>query len=212
MLEGSVRRVDRRVRVSAQPIDKSDHTHLWADTYERSGADVFGVQSEIAQAIAEAVGIELSSDAVVARRHLPDADAHEYYLQGRFHWYKLSKVNCQTAIDYFQLALERDPLYAAAYAGIAAVWAVRGDCGFSPPALAYAEARTAAARASHLDESLAEVHDVLDRIAFYWDWDFHAAERAFRRAVALNPSYADVRLMLWDCLTSQGRLEEADAR
>ena len=212
VLEGSVRRVGRRVRVAAQLIDTSNRTHLWAQAYERPIDDVFGVQSEIARAVAEKVGIELSQDAVATGRHHPDAGAYDYYLKGRFHWYKLSKVDCQTAVDYFQLALSRDPRYAAAYAGIAAVWAVRGDCGFMPPAQAYAEAEAAAAHACQLDETLAEVHDVLGRIAFYWRWDFNAAEREFQRAIALNPSCADVRLMFWDCLTSQGRPEEAEAQ
>lgn len=212
VLEGSVRRAGQRVRVAAQLIQASDRTHLWAEAYERPIDDLLGVQVDIARAVAERVGIELTyQDGSPTPRHRV-ADAYEYYLKGRFHWYKLSKVHCQTAIDYFQLALDRDPDYAAAYAGIAAVWAVRGDCGFTPPAQAYADALAAAKEAARLDNTLAEVHDVIGRIALYWDWTFDTAERAFLRSIQLNPSSADARLMYWDCLISQGRREEAEAR
>ncbi len=212
VLEGSVRRSGPRVRVSAQLIDASDRTHLWAEAYERPVDDVLGVQADIARAVAEKVGLELSPHAGLANRRRADADAYEWYLKGRFHWYKLSEDHCQTSIDYFQLALEREPGFAAAYAGIAAVWAVRGDCGFTAPSQAYAEAKAAAAYALRLDDTLAEVHDVLGRIAFYWEWDFTTAEREFQRAITLNPSFADVRLMYWDTLISQGRRAEAEAQ
>lgn len=213
VLEGSVRRAAERVRITAQLIQVSDQTHLWADCYERDLGDVLLVQSEIARAIAREIQVTVTPDGIrrLAGARSVDSEAHEAYLKGRFHWYKLSREHLDMALDYFQLALEKDPSYAPAYAGIAYVWFSRGDCGLMPPRQAFPKAKAAALKANELDDTLTEVHELLANVRRHYEWDWNGAERGFQRAVQLDPNSADAHFMYSDFLVSMGRSREATA-
>jgi TolB-like protein/Tfp pilus assembly protein PilF len=208
VLEGSIRRVDSRVRVAAQLIETSGQTHIWAQAYERPIGDIFAVQSAIAQAVAEKVGIQLGS----FRRGLRQSanpEAYDCYLKGRFEWYKLSREHFDIALQYFQFAAERDPDCALAHAGIADVWWIRGDNGIIPACEAYPAAQAALSRALHLDDSLADVRVILANCKFAYEWDWIGAEIEFQRALELNPNSAHAHFMYADFLTSMRRFEQA---
>jgi TolB-like protein/Tfp pilus assembly protein PilF len=213
VLEGSVRQTDERVRVTAQLIEVRDQTHLWAECYERDLRDVLLMQSEIAQAIAREIHVTVTPDGIgaLARARRVNSDAHQAYLKGRFHWYKLSREHLDVALDYFRLAREKDPDYALAYVGIGYVWLSRGDCGLLPPREAFPQAKAAALKALQLDDTLTEVHELLANVRRHFDWDWNGAETAFQRAIQLNPNYADGHFMYSDFLVSIGRFDEAMA-
>lgn len=135
-------------------------------------------------------------------------EAYEVYLKGRFHWYKLSPEHLDTALGYFQLALEIDPNYALAYVGIANTWLIRGDSGVVPPNEAYPKSKAALSKALELDETLEEVHELLGNFKICFERDWSGAETAFRRAIQINPNFAAVRFFYSDLLISMGRQEE----
>jgi len=210
ILEGSVQRSGERVRITAQLIHAPTDTHLWSESYERDTRDVLTLQGEVARAVAREIKAVVTPEEA---RHLALArpvnpEAYEAYLKGQFHWHKLSREHLDTALEYFQLALEKDPNYALAYVGIANVWLVRGDVGFVPPTEAFPKARAAASRALELDAMLPEGHVTLANIAFIYDRNWAAGEREFRRAIELNPNSADGHFMYADFLISMKRSEE----
>jgi serine/threonine-protein kinase len=130
-------------------------------------------------------------------------------LKGRFHWYKLSPQNYQTALDYFSLALEKDPECALAYAGISMVWMARGYWGLIPPHESMPEAKSMALKAIELDDTLEEAHDALARILYFYDWDWAGAEKEFKQAIQFNPNKADVHIFYSAFLRSIGKGEQA---
>jgi len=209
VVEGSVTRVGRRVRITAQLIHAASDTHLWAESYDRDLEDVLLVQSEIARAIAREIQVAITPEEAKrlssARRVNPEA--YEAYLKGRFYWYKLSREHLDTALKYFQISQERDHLDPLAYAGIAWVWASRGDCGLVPPREAFPMAKVAALRALELDDSLAEAHLSLGMIRTYgWEWDEGVKE--YQRAIELMPNSAEAHFFLSDLLLSRQRVDE----
>lgn len=123
------------MRISVQLIQASDQTHLWAETYERDLSDILVLQSELAEAVAQNIGLRLTPQerTRLASPRAVHPMAFEAYLKGRFHWYRLSPEHLDTALEYFQLTLHQDPNCALAYAGIADIWLVRGDSGLVPP-------------------------------------------------------------------------------
>lgn len=207
VLEGSVRRAGGRVRITAQLIQVSDQTHLWAECYERGLDDVLLLQSEIALAIARQIRIAVKPDGPGSRARRVDSDAHEAYLKGRFHWYKLSREHLDTALEYFHLALAKDPDYAPAHMGLGYVWLSRGDCGLMSPREAFPKMKAAVLKALELDNSLAGVHELLANIRRF-EWDAAGAEREFQEALRLDPNHADAHFMYADFLVSEGRARE----
>jgi TolB-like protein/Tfp pilus assembly protein PilF len=211
VLEGSVRRAGGRVRITAQLIQVSDQSHLWAECYERDEDDILLVQSEIARGIAKEIHLAVTPKETVrlAQPKRVNSEAYEAYLKGRFHWYKLSRAHLDVAFDYFQLALEKDPNYALAHAGIAYVWLSRGDCGVEPPRQALPKAKAAIMKGLELDDTEAEVHEILAGVVLHSDWDWVTAEREYQRAIALDLNRADGHFMYADFLVSIGRPREA---
>jgi uncharacterized protein (TIGR02996 family) len=213
ILEGSVRREDESVRITAQLIQVSDQTHLWAESYDRHLTDILSLQSEVARAVTEKIGVKLTPQAQtrLTRQRGADPQAHDAYLRGRFHWHKLSRHHFDTALEYFELARKRDPNYALAYEGIASVWSIRGDNGVVPAREACSKVREALLRGLELDDNLAEIHKELANFRFMYEWDWGGAESEFCRAIELNPNDPDVRLFYADLLISAGRRDEWEA-
>jgi len=209
VVEGSVFRGGQRVRITAQLIHAATDTHLWAQSYDRELQDVLVLQSEVARAIAREIQVAVTPE---EGRRLASArpinpEAHEACLRGRFHWYKLTPENLDTALEYFQLALKKDPNCVLAYAGIAYVWLSRGETGV-PPHEAFPKAKAAALKAIELDDTLAEAHQVLASVRLAYEWDWAGAEREFQRALELNPNLAEARFFYGDFLISVGRSRE----
>ena len=138
-------------------------------------------------------------------------EAYEAYLKGLFHLYQFSPQALDTALEYFQLALEKDPNYALAHTGIAFVWAGRVQYGYLSPREGYPKAKAAAVKAVEIDDTLAEAHDLLATALTWYEWDWPAAEREFRRAIQLTPNYANARAFYSLLLASIGRRQEAMA-
>lgn len=210
VLEGSVRKAGSRLRITAQLVDVDTGFHLWSEVYDRELADVFAIQDEIARAIVDALKLQFadaSPEGPLVTAATANVDAYTKYLKGRFFFNKLSELDLRRSLELYQAALDVDPNYAHAYAGIADSWMNLADDWVSPHD-AYPKARTAARRALELNSELAEAHTALGKVLGWYDWDFNAAELALRRAVAANPKYADAHWGLGSVLPANGRLDE----
>src|SRR5256884_416898 len=189
IVEGSVVQSAERVRVNAQLIEAATDRHLWASMYERSPGDVVILQSEVARAIAKAIQVQLTpqEQARLAQAQSVDPQAYEFYLRGRYFWNKRTEAALRKSIDYFRQAIQREPNYALAYAGMADAYIVRGDLSREEQC---SKAKAMARVALQMDEGLAEAHNALAMCLFSSDWDWVGAEREFQRAIALDPNYA----------------------
>ncbi len=211
VVEGSVLRVGKKVRITAQLIHAVTDVHIWAESYDRNFKDILLLQSEVAQAIAGEIKIKLTQKEkknLMSIRPI-NPESYDAYLKGRFHWYKLSPQNVQKAFDYFSLALEIDSENALAHTGIAMVCLARGYWGTTPPRKSMPKAKSLALKAIEIDDTSEEAHDALARVLYFYDWDWDGAEREFKNAIQLNPNKADVHLFYSSFLRSMGRGDEA---
>ena len=208
VLEGSVRKAGNRLRVTAQLINVSDGYHLWSERYDRDLDDVFAVQDEIARSVVQRLKVKLLSPAgrPLVRRPTENLDAYQQYAMGRH--YRFARYDARQARECFARAIELDPSFAAAHAGLAEAAVLEGVLGLVSPAAA-AVARPAAERAVALDDRLSEAHDAAARIRFYFDWAWDGAERGFKRALELNADNAEARCNYAILLASFERPEEA---
>jgi len=210
IVEGSVVESGGRVRVTARLVDATTEKPLWGEEYDRDLRDVLTLQGEVTRAIAQEIRVKLTpqEQAILTKARSVNPEAYEACLKGRFEWYKLSKEGLDNAEHYYQLALEKDPNYALAYAGLADVWLERSDIGLQMPRDVMDKARAAAEKALELDDTLAEAHVSLANIETGYEWNWPAAERDFLRAIQLNPSNADAHFMYADFLISLKRNQE----
>jgi TolB-like protein/DNA-binding winged helix-turn-helix (wHTH) protein/Flp pilus assembly protein TadD len=194
IVEGSVLRSGEQVRITAQLIQVPADKHLWAESYEGNLRDTLALQNKVAQAVAEQIRIEVTSQerAELKTAKQTDPDAYEDYLKGRYFWNKRTPDGLKKAVDYFNQAIAKDPNYAAAYSGLADTFALLGDWQFAvmPTREAVPKAKAAALKALELDDTLGEAHNSLAFCLDGYDWNFDAAEKEFRRAIELNPGYA----------------------
>ena len=190
-LEGSVQKSADAVRVNVQLIKAANDSHLWADTFDRKLTDIFAVETEIAKTVADTLQAKLtgSEEQAIAAKPTENPEAHELYLKGRFFWNKRTSSDLKTAIQFFDEAIEKDPGYALAYAGLADAYAILTAYGAASVSESLPRAELAAKKALELDESLAEAHTSLGLLLFY-NLDFQGATKQFERAIALNPNYA----------------------
>ena len=214
LLEGSVRRSDHRVRITAQLIRVSDQTHLWADSYERPLEDVLAIQIGVAEWIARSLAMELLPEhgSEISRTSTPNAAAHDSYLRGLYLWNTRSEDGFLKAIEYFKTATARDPNYAAAYVGLALCYVTLGWYGALPTVEAYRRASAAATRALALDEGLAEGHTALGYAKHLYEWNWSAVEKEHRRALELNPSHVTGHQWYALFLAAVQRFDEALAQ
>jgi len=216
VVEGSVLRDGRRVRITAQLIDARTDKHLWANSYERDVKDVLSLQADVARAIAQEVRTTLSRQqearSAETSKRAVSPEALEAYLQGRFHWNRRGGDDLLKSVDYFEQAIKIDPAYAAAYAGLADSYTLLGSVsGSMGPKAAMANAKKAAESALKLDDSLGEAHTSLAMLHFWYDWDWAAAEKEFKLAIARNRSYPTAHHWHAIFLSAMGRHEEAMA-
>jgi len=214
VLTGRLQRRRDELVIRAELVDATDGTRLWGGRLRRPLADLLAIEEEIAQEISEKLRFELTSEERdrLAKRHTENPEAHEQYLQGRFVWNRWkTPEGARTAIGFFRRALELDPLYARAFAGLADGWSVLGNVKAIPPQEAYPEAKKAALAGLAIDDGLAELHTSLGFVQRYWEWDWEAAEAAFRRAIELNPGYATAHRWYGTLLSGLGRHDEAVA-
>jgi serine/threonine protein kinase/tetratricopeptide (TPR) repeat protein len=213
ILEGSVRRAGGRVRIVAQLLDVQTDEHMWAETYDRDMKDVFAIQSDVAEKIAMALRAELSpvERERIERKPTESVEAYNYYLKGRFYWNKRRGDDLRTAVDYFNQAIETDPAYALAYAGLASTYVLLPEYAGPPAKEFMPKAEAAARKALEFDPALAEPHAVLGLIKRSYEWDWVGAESEFKRAIELNPSYPTAHHWYSLMLCESGRFDEAQA-
>jgi len=215
VVEGTVLRSGDRVRITAELVQVATDRHLWAETYESQLGDILTLQSHVASAIVNEIRVKLTPEDQVrlATTRPVSTQSYENYLKGRYYWNKRSQEGLTKAIDYFQLAIEKDPNYALAYAGLADCYSIIGSAivGTVPASGVAPKARAAALKSLELDDTLAEAHTSLATVRFNYDWDWNAAASGFRRAVELNPSYATAYQRNSLYLMSMGRTSESIA-
>ena len=185
VLEGSVRRTADRLRITAQLVDTTDGHYLWSETYERAIKDVFSIQDEISSAIVGALRIKLTGSAgrSLITRYTENLQAYHLYLKGRFYWNKRTEEDFYKALGFFEQAIQIDPNYAPAYAGMADSYIMLGEHGSVPALSIMRKARATASRALEIDPSLAEAHVSLGSVAGLYEWNWRESEQHFRRAL-----------------------------
>lgn len=211
ILQGSVRRSEGRLRVTAQLLDASTDEHRWAETFDFEGADIFVVQEEIARNVADALRVRLtprSAETIARQARAPEV--YDLYRRGRFHWATRTREGHRLAIDYYQRAIERDSTFAEGYAGLADAYATSWQMGLSNLSEAETNARIewAANRALALDSLSSDAHTSAG-ISLIWKRDWPGAERELRRAIQLNPGNGSARSFLAMQLRGIGRTEES---
>jgi serine/threonine-protein kinase len=189
LLEGSARRDGNRVRVTATLVQVRDQTQRWADSFDRELTGILVLQSDVAKQVAGSLRLSLlpPEQARLANARPVNTEAYEAYLKGRFHAERGTQADLDLALEYFELALQKDSTYALPYTGIAFVWVSRNQAGFVSPSEATPPARAAAIKALELDNSLSLAHYVLGGVAWA-EWDWQTSEREFRRAIELDPN------------------------
>jgi TolB-like protein/Flp pilus assembly protein TadD/predicted Ser/Thr protein kinase len=211
LLEGSVRSDGHRVRITAQLVQATDQTQLWASSYERSLTRIFDIQSDVARRVATSLAIELlpAGEALLDRTPTENIAAHEAYLRGRYHLRQRTAEGLREALSHFEQAVALDPAYARAYSGLADTHMLLAGYGLVPRAEGHEQSARFARQALQLDDTLAEAHTSLAAALAAHQGDIAAAEREFRRAIELNPSYALAHQWLSALLSGKGRHAEA---
>jgi serine/threonine-protein kinase len=215
VLEGSVRRVADRVRITAELIGTRDGARVWADSYDRRLDDVFAVQDEIARTIVDVLAVRLADPARAQPQGRPtmSPEAYERYLKGRHQWNRRTASALDESIEWFHRAIELEPAFARAHAALADSYLVLGIYGIRPPAMVMREAEHAARVALRLDPGLAEALTACGCVRGMYAWDWTGADADFRHAIALNPGYPTARQWYaMHCLVPRGRFGEAEAQ
>ena len=213
ILEGSVRKAGNRVRIVAQLIEVDADRYIWSQSYDRDLTDVFGVQGEIAEQVAEGLKVQLLSKEKerLETRATESPEAFNLYLKGRFYWNERTEEGVKKGIRYFEEALKVDPGFAKAYTGLADCYLVLADYGWMIPSRAGEMAMANATRALGLDGSLAEAHASLGLASINHKWDFVEGERELKRAMELNPNYVSAYHWYSVLLNFQRKYESAAA-
>ena len=212
VVAGRIEEIGGRLVVSAELINARDNTQIWGNRYEIDRADLFAVQQSIAGEIARTLRLQLGGreQQLLTKRHTSDPRAFELYLKGRFQWNKRNAEGLYKAIEFFNQAIEIDPQYALAYAGLADVYNLLDIWANLPTRETFPRAKAAAEKALSIDDQLAEAHTSLAYAIHTYEWDWVAAEREYRRAIELNPNYATAHQWYAEFLTAVGRFDEAE--
>jgi len=208
VIEGTVTYSGSRVRVTAQLIQVATDMHLWADAYERDVSEILDLQRALASDIARRINVFVKPLDRVPR---VNPEAYGLYLKGRYAFYEYTSRGWQQAIEHFNRAIETDPAFAPAYAGLAETYVVAGTYGAFPTKEALTRGKAAAAKALELDDSLGSAHYALATAHTWYDWDWQGAEREFRRGLELNPNDAMGRNWYGGYLSLLGRHDQAIA-
>jgi serine/threonine protein kinase/pimeloyl-ACP methyl ester carboxylesterase/tetratricopeptide (TPR) repeat protein len=192
LLTGRVTQQGDTLTIQADLVRVADGSELWGGRYNRKLADIFAVQSEIANEISETLRLKLNNDEQkrVTRRYTDNVEAYQLYLKGQFEANKFTPEGLQKGIEYFNQAIAVDPAYALTYAGLADLYITQAHVWVTPRE-GYTKAKWAAEKALQLDNTLAEAHKTVGLVKLYYDWDFSAAEKEFKLAIELNPNFSD---------------------
>lgn len=214
ILTGSLLERGDSLNIQVDLVSTSDGSQIWGKRYSGKSSEIVGIQQQIAKDVSEQLRLKLTGTQAeqVTKTHTADPEAYQLYLKGEYHWHKRGYEEMLKAADYFNQAIEKDPGYALAYAGLALTYTLGPDWGNAPPETSHPKAKAAALRALELDGSLAEPHAVLGMYFSHAEWNWAEAEKEFRRAIELKPDYATAHQWLsTEVLIPQNRLDEAIA-
>jgi serine/threonine-protein kinase len=213
VLTGRIMQRGENLNISAELVDVRDNKQLWGEQYERRVLDLMGVQREIAKEISGNLRLKLSGaeQSLVTKRYTENPEAYQLYLKGRYFWNKFTPADHQRAAEYFNQAIAKDPTYALAYTGLADTYGASATNNWIAPTEGYAKGKAAVKKALELDETLAEAHATLGALTMFYDLDWAAAEREYKRAIELNPNYPTTYEVYSYLLTATGRLDEGIA-
>jgi TolB-like protein/Tfp pilus assembly protein PilF len=211
VLTGRVAERDGLLNVQAELMNVGDGAQLWGGQYSRTFSEILALQREIADAVAARLNLKPTAEQKqrLAKRSTANPEAFQFYINGRYHWNLRNEAALRRAVGYFQKAIDRDPAYALAWAGLADCYALFNSYQVEPPRESGPKAAAAAAKALEIDDTLAQAHasQAMSRMAYDWDWP--GAEREFRRAIDLDPDYATAHHWFAVLLLALGRHEEA---
>ena len=211
VLEGSVRKVSNKIRITVNLINTNNGYNIWSERYDRNIYDIFAIQDEIAVQIVENLKVRFmdqEKDRLI-KRHTSNQNAYNLYLKGRYFWNRRYEGGMQKGIECFQRAIDEDPLFAPAYVGIADCYNILGIYGFSPPIEAYAKSKKAVQKALEIDDFFPEAYASLGMIQLWFDWDLSGSEKAFKKAIKLNPSCVSSHAWYAHYLSVVGQFDEA---
>ena len=211
VLEGSVRKAADKLRIAVKLIDVKTQEPIWSTEYDKEFADVFAIQSEVAQQVASALRVELSPSEKrqIEKRGTENLEAYNLYLQGHYYAGKYTLPGLNKGLELFNKAIELDPKFAQAFAGLARCYYNLGHGGYLAPIEVFPKGKAAVLRALEIDPTLAEAHSALAYILLMFDWDWPAAEKAFKHAIELSPDEARTHFLYAVFLNSMGRFDEA---
>ena len=211
VLEGSVRKAGERLRITAQLINVADGYHLWSERFDREMKDVFSIQDEVTLEIVDKLKIELlgKEREQVIKRYTENPEAHNLLLKGLYFWNKRTKESLKRSLECLHQALEIDPAYALAHAQLAFIFISLGWLGFARPHEAFPKAKAAAMKALEIDGSLPQAYAALGFISLFYDWDWTASEKGFKKALSLNPGFDYAHFGYSVILASLRRHEES---
>jgi TolB-like protein/Flp pilus assembly protein TadD len=211
LIESSIRAEGGRLRVTSKLIRVRDQGQLWSASYDSEPSSLLNFQMELSAAVAEQIRLRLSPGRLSAleRRQTRNAEAYDLYLRGRHIWHQLTPQTTKRAMEFYMRATQLDPEYALAWSGLADCYSASPINGDAPPLAVSTPAREAAERAVKAEPALAEAQTSLGFVKFWFDWDWPAAETAYRKAIALDPGYPMAHRMLGIALSHMGRAEEA---
>ena len=211
VLVGRVAQRGDRLNIQTELVDVAKGAQVWGHQYNRKLSDILSLQEEISREISEKLTAGLTGEEIrrIARRRTENPEAYQLYLSGHNYWNKQTKQGFKKAIEFYNQAIEKDPNYALAYAGLADTYSLLGDSGYLPPGDAWPKAREAALEALKIDDTLAEAHNSLALVKEYYDWDWPGAEREFKRAIELNRNSAIAHHWYGIYLANMGRHPEA---
>ena len=211
VLTGRITQRSDQITISTELTDVRNHKLLWGEQYERKMSELLATQREIASEIADKLRVRISGeDQSLANKHYTESnEAYQSYLKGRYYWNKRTQDGYSKAIEHFKAAIEKDPSFALAYAGLADCYNILSSYGLSSPKETFPLGKTAATKALELDQNLAEAHTSMAYEKYQFEWDWAGAEREFKRAIELNPNYPTAHHWYGLELANMGRLDEA---
>ncbi|HTV58087.1 MAG TPA: protein kinase [Verrucomicrobiae bacterium] len=214
VLTGRVIQSGGSLRIGAELVDVSTGSRLWGAQFDRKPGDIFAIQDEISSEISGKLRLQLTraQKKRLSRHHTEDPEAYRIYLKGRHHWNRWTEEGFYKAIDYFQKAVEKDPGYALAYAGLADSYVLLGWNGYLPPKDVFPQGKAAALTSLQFDPDLGEAHTALAAVLWLFDWKWREAQDEFSRSLGLNPTYPTANHWYAEFVMTMGRQAEAIAR
>jgi TolB-like protein/tetratricopeptide (TPR) repeat protein len=211
VLTGRIMQSGESLRIGAELVDVATGSQLWGAHYDRKPGDIFLIQDEMSNEISEKLRLKLTRDEKkrLSKRPTTDAEAYRFYLKGRHHWDRWTEGGFYKAIEYFQLAIEKDPGYALAYCGVSDAYVLLGWNSYLPSKEAFPKAKMAALRALRLGPDLGEAYAPLAAVLWLHEWQWNQAQAEFQRSLVLNPSYPTANHWFAEYVMTMGRPAEA---